>query len=285
MKFEVLEPQETVNLFSFLGVKNSFFEINIYTILYTWIAMIFLVGGGLIARHYLKKENHPTSYIFQQAIIFLADLCAESIGFFKYEYFAFVGSMFFFTLACNLIGILPFCQETTKDINTTFALGISAFLFVQYQGIKYLGLRGYLKTFVEPVAFLLPLEVVGKLASILSMSFRLFGNILGGAIVYSLLVTLFEGFSLYYLIFTYLILFIFWIVSKKVNLFKIKILKYFFYTSFFIIFLLSGAQMFFGVFEGFIQAFVITMLAITYLSVALAHGSHDDEHLTKEEKC
>jgi len=281
MILEAMEPHKTIKLFGWCGVENSFFDLNIDTLIYTWIAMALLIVLGLVGRHYLKKDYHPVGEILKQSIGFFVDLSSESVGYFKYEYFSFIATMFFFTLFCNLACLIPYLKEPTIDPNTAFALGFSSFFFVQYQAVKGLGFFGYCKTFIEPIPLLLPLEIVGKLASILSMSFRLFGNILGGAIVYSLLVSLFEHFKVPFMIFAYVILAVYWLLNKKYDLSKHKIVSYIFSAAFIVIFFLTGAQMFFGIFEGFIQAFVITMLTITYLSVALAHGS-DEEHLQVE---
>ncbi len=265
----------TVKLLSFFGVEHWFFDVHLCTLIYTWIAMFLLIGGALIARFfYMRKEHHPVGVVLEQSVLFFKNLCTESIGYFKYEYFAFFATMFFFTLYCNMVGLLPFVDEATKDLNTTLALAICSFFYVQYQSIKGNGLLGYLKSYVEPLPFLLPLEVIGKFASIVSMSFRLFGNILGGSIVYFLLVQLFKELKmeLPFIIFSFIVLLLFVIVNKRVDLKKHKVLSYTFFACFMVIFFLTGAQFFFGVFEGFVQAFVITMLTVTYLAVAISHG-------------
>ena len=260
------------------GLNHPFFNIHISTLVYTWIAMALLICGGLIARCYLQKKLHPIGISLEVIIKFFINLCSETIGFFKYEYFAFIASLFLFTLYCNMVGLLPFIDEATKDLNTALALGVSSFFYVQYQSIKKNGLVGYLKDYVEPVAFLLPLEIIGKVASIVSMSFRLFGNILGGSIVYILLVQAVSSFQVPFLIFSYAALCLYFIIKKVINLKEHKAVSYIFFTCFFIIFFLTGAQIFFGVFGGFVQAFVITMLTVTYLAVAVA------EPVQKEKK-
>ena len=102
------------------------------------------------------------------------------------DVFFFVVTIFLFIVGSGLTGLLPYVGEATQDLNTTFALGISSFCFSQYQGIKAHGLSHF-KEFLQPLFLLLPLNVIGELAKAASMSFRLFGNILGGSIMVDLI--------------------------------------------------------------------------------------------------
>ena len=162
-----------------------------------------------------------------------------------FPHFAFVTSIFLFILFCNIISIVPWMEEPTQNLNTTLALGITSFLYVQFNGLRAHGIKGYLKEYTEPFFIMAPLHVIGKLASIVSMSFRLFGNIFGGAIITGMYMNLIKR---------YVIL---EIVGLGMGL------------NFVILF-------FFGLFEGFLQAFVFTMLSLTYLSIAIAHEEQAD---------
>ncbi len=98
----------------------------------------------------------------------------------------FVGTLAFFLAAANLTGLVG-VTPPTADLNTTLALATIAFASIQYHSIRRSGLRAYLKGFLEPAAFLLPLNLVSEIALPFSMAFRLFGNMLGGAIIMGLL--------------------------------------------------------------------------------------------------
>ena len=74
-------------------------------------------------------------------------------------------------------------EEPTKDINTTLGLGIMGFFIAHGTAITAKGLKQYLKEYFEPMCFLMPLNVVGEVAQVISISFRLFGNVLGGSII------------------------------------------------------------------------------------------------------
>lgn len=275
MNIEIFNDK-VIKPFENWGLVHSFWHINIETIYYTWIAMSILFALILIARFFMKKDLNPVALIFEYSVSFFDNLCKESFGSsFKYEYFAFVSSIFFFTLFGCLVGLLPFLDETTKDLNTAFALGTLSFLYVNYQKIRVHGFIAYLKEFTEPIFILLPLNIIGELAKVASMSFRLFGNILGGSIIFLIAINALSVYKEFFMIFSFVVLIVYFLSNKFLDLEKYKILNYLLKTSLVLVFFLAGAQMFFGIFEGFVQSFVLTMLTITYLAVAI----QDDEDL------
>lgn len=269
MKIDIFD-EKVVKPFEFLGLKGKFWGIHIETLIYTWIAMFLLFSFILILRYFLRQKLNPAALVLEQSVSFLNNLCKESFGGnFKYEYFSFVSTIFFFTLACCIVGLIPFMDEATKDLNTTFALGSMSFFYVQYQKIRKHGFVEFLKEFTQPFFVLLPLNVIGELAKIASMSLRLFGNILGGAIIFSILLIFLSTYKFYFMIFCGSVLVSYFITNKFIDLKRYKILNAIFKSFLILTFTVAGLQMFFGIFEGFIQSFVLTMLTITYLSVAL----------------
>ena len=91
--------------------------------------------------------------------------------------------MFLFLLISNWLGIIPHLEEPTKDLNTPLSLGLMGFAIAHYAGIKSKGFKAYAKEYFQPIFFMMPLNVIGEMAKIVSISFRLFGNIMGGAII------------------------------------------------------------------------------------------------------
>jgi F-type H+-transporting ATPase subunit a len=79
--------------------------------------------------------------------------------------------------------MFPWLSEPTKDLNTPLGLGILGFIISHYAGIRTKGFKAYAKQYVDPIFFMLPLNVIGELSRVVSISFRLYGNILGGAII------------------------------------------------------------------------------------------------------
>lgn len=99
------------------------------------------------------------------------------------KYFPMICSLFMFLLLSNWIGIVPSLEEPTKDLNTTLGLGIMGFCIAHYAGIKTKGFKQYAKEYFQPIFFMMPLNVIGELAKVISISFRLYGNIMGGSII------------------------------------------------------------------------------------------------------
>ena len=104
------------------------------------------------------------------------------------KYVPFLGTLFVYIFTMNIFGLLPGMFSATSKLNTTLALAICVFLYVQIEGIRDMGILGYLhhfagspKSVVEwclvPLNF--PLHIIGELAKPISLSLRLFGNISG----------------------------------------------------------------------------------------------------------
>lgn len=255
--------------FKMFGLTSPFWTVHADTILHTWIAMGILFILAIIGRKTPKESPGIISFIYEEFLFFFLKLYQDSSPFFCYRHFAFVISLFLFTLFACLVGLLPFLDEATKDIHTTLALGLSSFIYVQYQRISLGGLKSYLIEFTKPFFPLTPLNIVGEVTKIASMSFRLFGNIIGGGIILSMVIDLiarFEGYFIIYALGTFITkMIVDRSSSQGIMTYVRKLVNILFYGALF----LAWGQLFFGVFEGIIQSFVITMLTITYLTLGL----------------
>lgn len=273
MKHGIFDYQ-TVHPFKSLGLSSPFWTVHIDTLMYTWAAMAVLLGLAILGRVLIRKELSYASLVYEQTISFFMTLCKESFGYFHYRYFAFITTLFFFTLFCCLIGLIPFLDESTRDLNTTFALGLSSFMYIQGQKIKTFGLFAYIRKFFQPIFLLAPINIIGELAKVASMSFRLFGNILGGSIIFGMIVNLVEQRPIvtFFLSFAFISLVMSWLISSK-KLSSNPTLTKIVNACVAVVFFLVWAQMFFGIFEGLIQAFVLTMLTTTYLAMGTAKNS------------
>jgi F-type H+-transporting ATPase subunit a len=270
--YHVIRPLEK------LGLTHSFWTLHLDTIIYTWAAMILFFSLVLIARLALRREPNKISVLSEIVVRFFMNTARDAFGFFEFRYFAFATALFLFTFFCCFIGVFPFLDEATKDLNTTLALGLSSFIYVQYQKIRVHGLKEYGKEYLFPFFPMLPINIVGELSKIASMSFRLFGNILGGGVVFMMMVNFLEGFTYYFLG----IGIAYFALYKALTHFNVwpkqgpwaTMLKLISVLLFF----LAWAQLFFGVFEGLIQSFVIMMLTLTYLSMGIGHQTEDQAH-------
>lgn len=266
---------KVIRPFDFFGLTSDFWALNIDILIATWIAMALLLVLAIIGRKYLNQELSPLSVAYEKTISFFITMCKDSFPVFNYYYFAFITSLFFFTFSCCLVGVIPFVHEATADINTTFALGLTSFLYIQYQKIKVHGILGYLKEFTEPFFILAPIHVVGELSKIASMSFRLYGNVLGGGVILSMIISLFNDQRQYFFIFMALTLCIAMIAQVTGFAAKNPMLTKVANILLSILFLLTWIQIVLGIAEGLIQSFVLTMLTVTYLAMGT---QHEEEH-------
>jgi len=98
------------------------------------------------------------------------------------SYLPLLGSLAIFIAVSNSIGIIPILTAPTSDINTPIALSLVVFFSVHFYGIQKKGLTNYFKEVTSPI-FLLPFEIIGQISRTLSLSLRLFGNIISGELI------------------------------------------------------------------------------------------------------
>lgn len=270
----------TCSPFAFLGLAGGFWDVNTEIVVATWIAMIIIAALAVVGRWYLSHEQNLVSIGYEKIILFFADLSSESFGLFKFDYFVFVTSLFIFSFMNCIVGLLPHVEEATRDLNTTLALSVTSFLYVQKEKIKAHGITGFLQEFIYPSIIMAPIHIVGEFSKIASMAFRLFGNILGGGVILGMIIdligsqkTLFFGLLITVGIFT--------LVRRYIRPVRRNVYLAAFYSILTTaLFLITWIQLFLGVFEGLIQSFVLTMLTITYLAMGTAEHEHSD---TKEQ--
>ncbi len=224
---------------SSFGFAGTHWHVNGETVISTWIVLAILMATAIGLRALLKKQHLLASYIVCSFVRYFMELVHQSLGAFHANHFAFVTSLFMFILYCNALGaFLPGLEEPTSDLNTTLALALIAFFYIQFYSIKKHGFGGYLKEYFSPFAIMFPLNLVSKCATIISLSFRLFGNIFGGSIIA----------QIYQSARTSSIIAEVACLATGLNL------------------LMTG---FFGLFEGIIQAFVFAMITLTYLALGI----------------
>jgi F-type H+-transporting ATPase subunit a len=147
---------------------------------YTWLAMAILIGLALAARFSLKKSA-PTGLqnFFEVIVGGLENFVVDTMGPEGKHFLPLIGSLFLFILVCNLMGLIPGFESPTGNVNTTLSLALVAFTVTHVVGVRRWGI-GYIKHFLGPIWWLTPLmfpiEVVSHFARVISLTFRLFGN-------------------------------------------------------------------------------------------------------------
>lgn len=138
-----------------------------------------------LASRRISRDNPGGFQHFLEVVVSgLKDLLEDIVGHgASSKYLYIIGGFASFIFMSNLFGLFFFLQPPTGNPNTTFGLGLTAFLYYNYQGIRTQGLVHYIKHFMGPMPLLAPLmfpiELIGHFARILSLGMRLFGNIFG----------------------------------------------------------------------------------------------------------
>ena len=166
-------PQVVFNIFG-IPVRD--------TVISTWIMMVLIVALTAMAR---RRWPGATEML----VAFLDDTVSDIMGRPAGPYLPFLGALAIFIAVANLIGVVPLLVSPTRDINTPLALALVVFFSVHYFGMRAKGVFGYLKDLASPI-FMLPLEIVGQLSRTLSLTLRLFGNIISTDLVVAVIFAL-----------------------------------------------------------------------------------------------
>lgn len=152
-----------------------------------WILSIIILIIAVLANRTLKRAADVPG-TFQNALEYAYEMLEKMgegiLGGNTRRFINYIGTIFVFILFCNLSGLLGL-RAPTADYGVTFLLGMFTFFIVNYQGIKNRGVRHFTSLF-EPVPVLFPINLIGEIANPLSISLRLFANLLSGVIIMGL---------------------------------------------------------------------------------------------------
>ena len=218
----------------------------------TYFAVLVLVLFFIFATRKLKRIPEGKGQTLLELFVgSIMDFFGGILGDHGKKYIPFVGSFFIFILFLNYLGVIPGLQPPTADLNTTLALGITAVLGVQIIAIKENGIIGYLKHLIgdPPLmgVLMFPLEVIAQLSRAGSLAVRLFGNIFGEKSVVIELTKL--GLIV--------------LIADAIPIIPVQV-----------------PMLFFGLFAGFLQAFVFTILTSIYIVLFIEHDeeAHEAHH-------
>lgn len=218
--------------------------VHLNTLISTWIVMILLIAMAFVARGSLKKKPDSKQMLFESLVDLPHFVIKSQIAKDTTKYVPLIGSIFLFILFSNWLGLIPWkalelfhtpegfeMASPTNDLNTNGALALVALASYWFFGISKKGLSHF-KHYFSPMWFLFPLNMMEDVSRPLSLTFRLFGNILGGEIVIGILLFLTSSY----------------VVTSVVTLpmFALEVLV------------------------GFIQAFIFAMLTASYIGGMVA---------------
>jgi F-type H+-transporting ATPase subunit a len=180
-----------VKLFELIGLGH--FAHAYPQVIYTWLVMLFLILAGAAAAKGVSMVPAKMQNFFELIVSGIEEFMVDITGEEGRWLFPIVATVFIYILTCNLIGLVPGFFPPTASLNTTASCALVVVIFTHVIGIKYHGVK-YIKHFLGPVwwmiPIILPIELIGHVARILSLSFRLFGNMMGHELVLGILFAL-----------------------------------------------------------------------------------------------
>lgn len=203
---------------------------NMDTLYMTWLTMAIVIILAVMTTRSLKMVPGGVQSILEMIIEYMHEQVDANMGAKGKKVAPLVITLFVFLLVANWLGLVPGFTSPTNDLNTTLGLALMIVLLVHILGVANNGLAHF-KHFIQPNPLFLPINLIEEISKPVTLSFRLFGNILAGEILMIIL-----GMLVPYII--------------------------------------PSGWLLFSVVVGIIQAFIFTILSISYLSSALKEGHH-----------
>jgi F-type H+-transporting ATPase subunit a len=171
--------------------QHGFFKLN-GTIAFTWALMLVLaVGSHLITRRLSTGLDRSRWQNLLEILVTGIQKQIEDVGLRHPEkYIGFLGTLFLFVALASLCTVIPGYEPPTGSLSTTVALALCVFVAVPLFGIEEQGMGGYLKSYIEPTVIMLPFNIISELSRTLALAVRLFGNMMSGAMIIGILLTI-----------------------------------------------------------------------------------------------
>ena len=242
MNFSVSGPEVRFTIPIFGGIKVTETIVNAWVIMAIITIVCIWLTRGLSVRNPSKKQ-----IVAEKLVTMVYDLVKDVMGEKYIRFVPYIGTLFTMSIISSLSGLVGM-RAPTADLSTTLAWALVTFVMVQVNNIKHNGIIGYLTGFAKPVPFLLPINIVSEIANPISISFRHFGNIASGIVITGLVYGALAALSAAVLQF---------IPVEFIN--TIPILQ----TG-----LPALLSIYFDVFTSFLQAYIICMLTMVFVSSA-----------------
>lgn len=162
------------------------------TIVNTWVVMVLLVGISLLVTRNLRADKAPGRWrsalelivtLIQGQIKEVTRTNARNILYFS-------GTLFLFIAVSNVLSVVPGFDPPTSSLSTTVGLTLSVLIAIPIFGIANGGVRQYLRKFIEPSIIMLPFNIIGEFSRGVSLAVRLYGNVMSGAVIAAILLSI-----------------------------------------------------------------------------------------------
>ena len=171
--------------------QHGFFKLN-GTIVFTWGLMFLLVvGSRLITRRLSTDHNRSRWQNLLEIVVTGIEGQIEDVGLrHPRKYIGFLGTLFLFVAMASLCTVIPGYEPPTGSLSTTAALALCVMVAVPLFGVEDQGLAGYLESYLEPTIVMLPFNIISEVSRTLALAVRLFGNMMSGAMIVGILVSI-----------------------------------------------------------------------------------------------
>jgi F-type H+-transporting ATPase subunit a len=162
------------------------------TMVFTWVLMAGLALGSKLVTRKLSTEIARSRWQnLLEIVVTGIEKQIEDVGLGRPRpYLSFLGTLFLFVATASLCTIIPGFQPPTGSLSTTAALALCVFVAVPLYGIEQQGIGGYLRSYMQPTFFMLPFNIISELSRTLALAVRLFGNMMSGAMIIGILLTI-----------------------------------------------------------------------------------------------
>ena len=140
----------------------------------------------------LQKRPGKTQVLVEKAVDMLYGMVRDSMGEHNLYWAPFIGTIFMSSILGTLIGLTGFFRSVTADLSVTMVWSVTVSCIIWYINIKRNGLVNWLKGFTEPIAVMTPMNLIGEIAQPASMAFRHFGNVAGGGVITAIIYAAFS---------------------------------------------------------------------------------------------
>ncbi len=171
--------------------EYGFVKLNA-TIVFTWgLMLVMAVGSKIITRKLSVTQERSRWQNLLEMVVTGIEKQIEEVGLsHPRTYLNFLGTLFLFVASASLFTIIPGYEPPTGSLSTTIALALSVFIAVPYFGIAEQGLGNYLKIYIKPTFIMLPFNIISEFSRTLALAERLFGNMMSGAMIIGILLTI-----------------------------------------------------------------------------------------------
>jgi len=171
--------------------QYGFLRLNA-TIMFTWGLMLVLVVGAMLITRKLSTDHKRSRWQnLLEMVVMGMEKQIEEIGLSQpQKYLGFLGTLFLFVALASLCTVIPGYEPPTGSLSTTAALALCVFVAVPLFGIEEQGVGDYLKSYIKPTFIMLPFNIISEISRTLALAVRLFGNMMSGAMIIGILLTI-----------------------------------------------------------------------------------------------